>query len=102
LDAKHRLDVVDIYVKLFKNPLLHDKVTSRTRLCEHINTNCDNVKHQNVSLTLTFEVGMWFLNATHRLDVVDVCAKLFHNPSMYDKVTVQTQINSGRTQTLRF
>jgi hypothetical protein len=25
----------------------------------------------------TNEVGMWFLDETHRLDVVDICAKLF-------------------------
>jgi hypothetical protein len=31
------------------------------------------------------------LAATHRLDVVDICAKLFQNPSMYDKITVLTQ-----------
>jgi hypothetical protein len=59
--------------------------------------NCNNVKFQNDSVTLTFEVGTWFLNATHHLDVVDICAKLFHNPSIYDKVTVLTQIKWGRT-----
>jgi hypothetical protein len=56
---------------------MHDKVTARTRLCVLIYSNCDNVKLQNVSVTLTFEVGTWFLDATHRLDVVDICAKLF-------------------------
>jgi hypothetical protein len=54
---------------------MHDKVTARTRLCVPINFNCDNVKLQNVSVTLSFEVGTWFLDATHRFDVVDICAK---------------------------
>jgi hypothetical protein len=35
---------------------MHDKVTARTQLCVPINSNCDNVKIQNVSVTLTFEV----------------------------------------------
>jgi hypothetical protein len=75
---------------------MHDKVTVRTRMCVPIYCNCDNVKLQNDSVTLTFEVGTWFLDATHRLDVVDICAKLFQNPSMYDKVTVRARIKWGR------
>jgi hypothetical protein len=42
--------------------------TVQTRKCVHIYSNCDNVKLQNDSATLTFEVGMWFL------DVIDICA----------------------------
>jgi hypothetical protein len=55
------------------------------------------VKLQNDSMTLTFEVGTWLLNATHRLDVVDICAQLFQNPSMYDKITVWTRMKWERT-----
>jgi hypothetical protein len=62
-----------------------------------IYSNCDNVKLQNDSVTLTFEVSMWFLDAAHRLVVVDICAKLFQNPSMCDKVTVRTRKKWGRT-----
>jgi hypothetical protein len=52
---------------------------------------------QNESVTLTFEVGTWFLDAIHRrLDLVDICAKLFHNTSMYDKVTVRTRMKWDR------
>jgi hypothetical protein len=76
---------------------MHDKVTAGTRLCVPINSNCDNVKLQNDSVTFTFEVGTWFLDAT-RLDVVDICAKLFQNPSMYDKVTVWTRMKMGNTE----
>jgi hypothetical protein len=28
-------------------------------------------------IILTFEEGAWFFNTIHRLDVVDICAKLF-------------------------
>jgi hypothetical protein len=52
------------------------KVTVRTRMCVPIYSNCDNVKLQNDSVTLTFEVGTWFLDATHRLGLVDICANL--------------------------
>jgi hypothetical protein len=76
---------------------MQDKVTARTRMCVPIYSNCDNVKLQNDSVTFTFEVGTWFLNATHRLDVVDICAKLFQNFSMYDKITVRTQMKWERT-----
>jgi hypothetical protein len=41
-----------------------------------IYSNCDNAKLQNDSVTLIFKVGTWFFDATHRLDVVDICAKL--------------------------
>jgi hypothetical protein len=83
---------------------MHDKVTVQTRICIPVNSNCDNVKLQNDSVTLTFEVGTWFLDVTHCLDVVDICAKLFQNPSMNDKVTVWTQMKWGRIdrQTVRF
>jgi hypothetical protein len=74
---------------------MHDKVTVWTRMCGPFYSNC-NVKLQNDSVTLTFEVRTWFLDVTRFLDVVDICAKLFQNPSMYDKVTVRTQIKWGR------
>jgi hypothetical protein len=77
---------------------MHDKVTVRTRMCVPIYSNCDNVKLQNDSVTLTFDVGTWFLDATHCLVVVDICAKLFQNPSIYDKVTVRTLMKLGRTE----
>jgi hypothetical protein len=79
---------------------MHDKVIVQAQMCVPINSNCDNVKLQNVSLPLTFEVGKWFFDATHHLDVVDICAELFQNPSMYDKVTILTQMMWG-TQTDR-
>jgi hypothetical protein len=56
---------------------MHDKVTVRTRICVPIFSNCDNVKLQNDSVTLTFEVETEFLDVTHRLNVVDIYAQLF-------------------------
>jgi hypothetical protein len=43
---------------------------------------------QNISMSLTFEEGMWFLDATKCCNEIDICAKLFQNPSIHDKVTV--------------
>jgi hypothetical protein len=59
-------------------------------MCVFIDSHSDTVNIQNVSVTLTFEEGTWFLDATLRSDVVDICAKLFQNPSMHDKVAVWT------------
>jgi hypothetical protein len=39
-------------------------------------SNCDGMNLQNVSVTLTFEEGTWFLNVIQRSDVVDICTKL--------------------------
>jgi hypothetical protein len=66
-------------------------------MCVPIYSNCNNMKLQNDNVTLNFEVGTWFLNATQCFDVVDICAKLFQKPSMYDKVTVRTRMKWGRT-----
>jgi hypothetical protein len=52
----------------------------------NINSNCDNVKLQNDSVTLTFEVGTQFLDMTHFLDMVDICAMLFQNPQCMTKL----------------
>jgi hypothetical protein len=45
---------------------------------------------QTICVTLTLEVGSSVLDAICRLDVLDIRAKLFNNPSMRDKVTVRT------------
>jgi hypothetical protein len=55
----------------------HVKVKSKHEYVNLFNSYSYNVKLQNVSLTLAFEVGMCFFNATHSLDVVDIYAKLF-------------------------
>ena len=48
-----------------------------------------NVKEKTV--TLTFNLATWFLFATHRLIIIIICAKLFLNPTMHNKVMGQTQ-----------
>jgi hypothetical protein len=59
-------------------------------MCMPIFSNCDSVNLHYISVTLTFEEGTWFFDATQRCHVIDICAKLFQNPSMHDKATVWT------------
>ena len=42
-------------------------------------------------MTLTFNQATWFLFATHCLAMMIICAKLFSNPTMYNKVMGLTQ-----------
>ena len=42
-------------------------------------------------MTLTFELVTCFLFATHCLVMIIICAKLFINPTMHDKVMGGTQ-----------
>ena len=45
------------------------------------------------TVTLTFNLVIWFLIATHHLIMIIICAKLFSNPTMHNKVM-------GRTRTV--
>ena len=42
-------------------------------------------------MTLTFNLATWFLFATHRLIMMIICAKLFSNPTMHNKVMGRTR-----------
>ena len=46
------------------------------------------------TVTLNFDLAIWFLFATHRLVMIIICAKLFLNPTMHDKVIGQTRTRS--------
>ena len=43
----------------------------------HINTETASL----TSVTLTIGIGVWFFRATRCLDIANICAKLFENPS---------------------
>jgi hypothetical protein len=73
LHKTHHLDVVDICANLFKNSSMHDKVIIRTRMCVPNIANCYSVNLKNLrSVTLTFEEGTWFLEATQHCHVIDI------------------------------
>ena len=42
------------------------------------------------TVTLTLNLVTWFLFATHRLIMIIICAKLFSNPTMHNKVMGRT------------
>ena len=43
-------------------------------------------KVQVRTVTLTFDKATWFLFVTHCLVMMIICAKLFSNPTMHNKV----------------
>ena len=61
---------------------MHNKVMGRTR------TGFTEVYAQSLSetVTLTFDLVTWFLFATHLLVIMIICAILFSNLTMHNKV----------------
>ena len=43
------------------------------------------------TVTLTFNLLIWFLIATHRLIMIICCATLFSNPNMHNKAMGRTR-----------
>jgi hypothetical protein len=58
---------------------MHDTLIARIRMCVPIISNCDSANFQNISVTLTFEEGTWFLDASQRCNVIDICAQVPQN-----------------------
>ena len=46
-----------------------------------------HINNQAKSVTLTFKMGAWFFQATHNLDMLNTCAKLFQNSSVRKEIT---------------
>ena len=46
------------------------------------------------TVTLTFDLETWFLFMTHRLVMMIICAQLFSNPAMHNKVMGRTRTGS--------
>ena len=49
------------------------------------------------AVTLTFDLGIWFLHATHRLVTMIISAKWFLNTTMHDEVMGRTWIWNAQT-----
>ena len=45
--------------------------------------------HKVLTVTLIFDLATWFLFATYPLVMMIICAKLFINPTMHNKVMGQ-------------
>ena len=87
LFATHRLIMKIICAKLFSNSTMHNKVMGRKR------TGFTEVYAQSLSVDcdLDLDPPTWLLFATHRLVMMIICAKLFSNPTMHNKVMGRTQ-----------
>ena len=46
------------------------------------------------TVTVTFDLSIWFLIATHRLVMTIICANLLSNPTMHHKVVDRTRTGS--------
>ena len=79
-----------ICAKFILNPTMHNKVMVRTR------TGSTEVYAQSLSADcdLNLDPATCFLFTTHCLVVMIICAKLFSNPSMHNKVMGQTRTGS--------
>ena len=64
---------------------MHNKVMGRTR------TGFAEVYAQSLSEDCDLDLATWFLIATHRLVMIIICAKLFLNPTMHNKVMGRTR-----------
>ena len=66
---------------------MHNKFMGRTR------TGFTESMHkvQVRIVTLIFNLATWFLFATHCLVMIIICAKLFLNPTMHNKVMGRTR-----------
>ena len=64
---------------------MHNKVMGWTR------TGFTEVYAQSLSPDYDLDLTIWFLFATHRLVMMIICAKLFSNPTMHNKVMGRTE-----------
>ena len=96
LFATHRLVIMIISAKLFSNPTMHNKVMGWTRTgftevyAQSFSADCD-LDLCSSDMTLTFVLVTGFLFFTHRLVKMIICAKLFSNPTLHNKVMSRTQ-----------
>ena len=76
-----------ICAKLFLNPSMHNKVMVGH---EHVSLK-SMLKVYVRTVTVTFNLAIWFFFATHRLVIIIICAKSFLNLPMRNKVMGRTR-----------
>ena len=81
----HRLVMMIICAKLWSNLTMHNKVMGRTR------TGSTEVYAHSLSVDCDLDLVIWFLFMTHHLVMMIICAKLFSNPTMHNKVMGRTR-----------
>ena len=90
IDTAHCLIIIDICAKLFVNPTRGSKDIERTRntVIQYLILNCD------LDLAQTWSN----IDTAHRLIILDICAKLFENPTRGSKDIERTQKCHGERQ----
>ena len=88
LIATHRLIMIIICANLFSNPTLHNKFMGLTR------TGFTEVYAQSLNADCDLDLATWFVFATHHLVMMIICAKLFTNLTMHNKLMGQTRTGS--------
>ena len=89
LYATHRLYMVDISAQLYWNSFIiqisyRPDTNTSPPYSMFLNT-------FDLAVTLTFDLRTWLLYATHRLYVVNICAKLFGDQVLGGKVMARTR-----------
>ena len=85
LFTTHCLVMIIIRAKLFTNSTMHNKVMGWTR------TDFTDAYAQSLGADCDLDLATWFLFVTHYLVMMIVCAKLFSNSTMHNKVMGRTR-----------
>jgi hypothetical protein len=107
--------------KLYWNPSMHVEVLLRTSVFSMTSVTltfdlihaCDTTSHSvnifislselwPLCVTLPFAAATYILHSTLRFTMVNICAKLYWNPSMHVEVLLQTSFFSMTSVTLTF
>jgi len=88
IGTAHRLIILDICAKLFVNPTMGSKDIEWTR----------NTVKQCLILDCDLDFEHWSnIGTAHRVIILDICAKLFVNPTMGSKDIEQTRKRDVQT-----
>ena len=79
-------------MQLFEYSFMHNKVTERKDIFFYKFTIKGEIIHQQTV------VELWFLHATHRLLLGNMCVQLFENPIVLNKVTERKRFFSPKSE----
>ena len=92
LHVTHRLLLGNMCVQLFEYPFMHNKVTERKDIFFYKFIIKGEIIHQQTV------VELWFLHATHRLLLGNMCVQLFEYPLVLNIVTERKRFFSPKSE----
>ena len=92
LHVTHRLLLGNMCVQLFEYPFMHNKVTEQKDIFFYKFIIKGEIIHQQTVAEL------WFLHATHRLLLGNMCVQLFEYPLVLNKVTERKRFFSPKSE----